>query len=160
PRRRPVAQRAVGPNRVVLLPPGLRYHPRLQHAGELFPLQQLIPQPAVERLRVPVLPRRLGLDVQPAHPAARQPLPDGSRDELRAVVAADVPRLLPRVTSPGHIMMSPGTRAELFEGRKRTTGSAARRGAAIWARGVEYLGPGRSPRATAHSGPGSGAPRR
>src|SRR5207248_3385556 len=50
--RREVAQRAVRPGRVVLLLPVLAQHPRLQQAAELLPLQQLVPQLAVERLGV------------------------------------------------------------------------------------------------------------
>src|SRR5215470_5726404 len=42
-RGRPVPQRTVGPDLVVLLPPRSPQHPRLQDAGELFALQQLVP---------------------------------------------------------------------------------------------------------------------
>src|SRR5436190_13040189 len=51
-RRRPIPQRAVGPDMVVLPLPLLRQHPRLQQAGELLHVQQLVPHLAVERLRV------------------------------------------------------------------------------------------------------------
>jgi hypothetical protein len=52
----------VRPVVVVLLLPGCRQHPRLQRAVELLPLQQFVPQPRGERLRVAVLPGRTWLD--------------------------------------------------------------------------------------------------
>src|SRR5947209_6224080 len=91
-RWRPVPQRAVRPDMVVLLLPGLPQHPRLQFAGELLRVEQLVPHLAVERLRVAVLPRRPGVDVQRLHAGPRHPGPDGPRDELRPVVRADVRR--------------------------------------------------------------------
>src|SRR5262245_5860459 len=89
-RRRAVAQRTVRPDRVVLLFPLLTQHPRLQQAGELFGLQQLIPQPAVERLGVAVLPRCPRLNVQCPDARLRQPGPQRLGDQLRSVVAAQM----------------------------------------------------------------------
>src|SRR5262245_6224309 len=77
---------------VVLVSPLPRQHPRLQQAAELLGVEELVPQPAVERLRVPVLPRRARRDVQHLDRLLLQPAADRLRDELRAVVAADVPR--------------------------------------------------------------------
>src|SRR4051794_4017222 len=80
---------------VVLLLPRLAQHPRLQLAAELLRVEQLVPHLAVERLRVPVLPRRPRLDVQRLQTRATHPRPDRPRDELRAVVTADVRRRAP-----------------------------------------------------------------
>ncbi len=41
---------------------------RLQFAGKEFYIQELVPQPGVEALRVGVLPRRSGLDVERLEP--------------------------------------------------------------------------------------------
>src|SRR2546430_1695970 len=54
-RRRPIPQRTVRPDMVVVVLPLPGQHPRLQLGPELLPLQQLVPQLAVERLRVAVL---------------------------------------------------------------------------------------------------------
>src|SRR5262249_14438701 len=89
-RRRPVAQRAVWPLVVVRPLPLLAQHLRLQRAGELLDVEQLVAHLAVERLAVAVLPRRPRLDVQRLQPRLGHPRPDRPGDELRAVVAADV----------------------------------------------------------------------
>src|SRR5215468_1131299 len=75
--------------------PLLSQHLRLQQAGKLLRVQQLVSYLAVERLRVPVLPRRSGLDVQRCHPSPLHPGSDRPRDELRAVVRADMLRRAP-----------------------------------------------------------------
>src|SRR6266545_2103903 len=67
-------------------------HPRLQQAAELLRVQQFVPHLAVERLRVPVLPRRPRLDVQCPQARAVHPRPDRLGDELRPVVRPDVRR--------------------------------------------------------------------
>src|SRR5262249_20895131 len=77
---------------VVLPPPLLRQHLRLQHAAELLGVEQLVPHLAVERLRVPVLPGRARFDVQRLQARTRHPRTDGLGDELRPVVRADVDR--------------------------------------------------------------------
>src|SRR5580700_4755186 len=63
-RWRPIPQRAVRSDMVVFPLPLLGQHARLQQAPELLGVQQFVPHLAVERLRVPVLPRRPRLDVQ------------------------------------------------------------------------------------------------
>ena len=75
---------------VVVPPPFLRQHLCLQHAAELLRVEQLVPHLAVERLRLPVLPRRPRLDVQGFQARLGHPGPDRPGHELRTVVAADV----------------------------------------------------------------------
>src|SRR5690606_17461232 len=77
---------------VVVVLPGRRQPPGRCQALELFHGQELVPEPAVEALRVAVLPRCARLDVQRLHVDSLQPLPNGGGDELRAVVAADAAR--------------------------------------------------------------------
>ena len=67
------AQAAVWALRVVLDPPVLDQHLRLEQAVELLDGQELVAQPAVERLDVRLLPRRTGLDVAAAR--AGEPAP-------------------------------------------------------------------------------------
>src|SRR4051812_39148125 len=67
----------------------LRFLQRLEHLS----VQQLVPQPAVERLAVGVLPRAPRGDVQRLRPTSGQPAPDRLGDELRPVVAPDELRL-------------------------------------------------------------------
>src|SRR5262245_65557840 len=55
--RRLVAQAAVGPHRVVLAPPPVRLRLCIRRRLELPAVEELVPQPAVERLDEPVLPR-------------------------------------------------------------------------------------------------------
>ena len=57
---------AVRALRVVLDPPVLEQHLRLEQAVELLDGQELVAQPAVKRLDVWVLPRRAGLDIAAA----------------------------------------------------------------------------------------------
>src|SRR4051794_15139624 len=85
-RWRPIPQRTVRPDLVVFPLPLPPQHARFQHAPKLFSLQKLVPQLAVERLRIPVLPRRPRLDVQRLDLRPRQPGPQRLGDELRAVV--------------------------------------------------------------------------
>ena len=66
--------------RVVLDPPVLEQHLRLEQAVELLDGQELVAQPAVERLDVWVLPRRVGLDVASDRP------PRGRSGEARGFV--------------------------------------------------------------------------
>lgn len=61
-----------------------------QDVLELFGGQAFVAEPAVEALRVAVLPRRPRFDVQGLHFELRKPAPNRLGDELRAVVAADV----------------------------------------------------------------------
>ena len=64
---------AVRALRVVLDPPVLEQHLRLEQAVELLDGEELVAQPAVERLDVRVLPRRAGLNIAAA--CAGEPAP-------------------------------------------------------------------------------------
>ena len=88
---------------VVFLPPSLHQHLRLQHAAKLLRVQQLVPNLAVERLGVTVLPRHPRRDVPRLPSPPTSSAPDGLSDELRAVVAADsapAPRAPARPPAP------------------------------------------------------------
>src|SRR5215204_5067702 len=91
-RWRPIPQRTVRPDLVVLPLPLPPQHARLQHAPELLSLQELVSQFAVERLRIPVLPRRPRLDVQRLDLRCRQPGPQRLGNELRPVVRTQARR--------------------------------------------------------------------
>src|SRR4051794_37272668 len=75
----------------------LEDHLRLLQRLEHLPVQQLIPQSAVEGLAVGVLPRAPRGDVQRLRPTTGQPAPHRLRHELGAVVAADELRLAPHL---------------------------------------------------------------
>lgn len=66
-RRRPVPQGAVRSHSVVVIPPAFDQDLRLLERVEDLRVQQLVPQLAVERLDVAVLPRAAGLDKQRLH---------------------------------------------------------------------------------------------
>ncbi len=91
-RRGLVSQRTVRPAVIVRQLVILAQHPRLRQAGEQLTIQQLVPKPTVERLAVGILPRAARRDVQRLDAALRQELANRLGDELRAIVAADVPR--------------------------------------------------------------------
>ena len=75
----------MGPVGVVLDPPGLDHDLGHGEAGELLDVEQLVTYAAVEGLDVGVLPRRAGLDVPGLGAGQAAPLPQGPRDQLRAV---------------------------------------------------------------------------
>jgi hypothetical protein len=78
-----------------VLPPPLDQHLRLRQRVEDLAVQEFVPQLAVEARHVAVLPRAARLDVQRPNPRPPQPVPDRPGDELRPVVAAQVPRRAP-----------------------------------------------------------------
>jgi len=80
----------VRPDRVVLPPPSLDQHLRLLEREEDLPVEQLIPQLAVEALHIAVLPRAPRLDEEGLCTDSLQPAPDHLRSELRTVVGAYV----------------------------------------------------------------------
>src|SRR5262249_61552075 len=76
--RRLVPQPAVRPHPVVLAAEPRRLRPRVRHRLELARLQELVAQPAVERLDVALLPRAPGrhrrqLAAPAGQPAAQRP---------------------------------------------------------------------------------------
>ena len=75
-----------------MAPPGFEENLGLLQGVEDVPVQEFIAQPCVEALDVSVLPGRAGLDEGGPGSHLRDPSPDGVRDELRAVVGADVGR--------------------------------------------------------------------
>jgi hypothetical protein len=91
-RRRLPADPAVRPAVVLRQTPRIQHGPRLGQAEEQFPVQELISQPAVERLHVPALPRARLLDVQRTYRGPTQPAPNLLRHEFRAVVATNARR--------------------------------------------------------------------
>jgi hypothetical protein len=58
----------------------------LRSRGEQLRFEELIPEPAIERLGKAVLPRRSWLDVRRGRPAALAPTPQGLGDIFRAVI--------------------------------------------------------------------------
>src|SRR5215210_2351512 len=65
-----VAQRGMGADRIVVPPPAFDDDPGLPKGVEDLPIQQLIAQPRIDRLHVPVLPGRAPLDVGRLGPTA------------------------------------------------------------------------------------------
>ena len=63
------------PDGVVVIAPSLDQHLRLRQIVEDFPIQQLVPELAVEALVVAVIPRRAVLDVERLHADTRQRIP-------------------------------------------------------------------------------------
>src|ERR1700724_518972 len=66
--------------------------PCLGQVGELLTVQELVPQPAEERFRKTVLPGAAGLDVEHLQAHLLAMTTDRRSDELRAIVATNVPR--------------------------------------------------------------------
>ena len=62
--RRPVAERGVWPDRVVVDAPAFGQHAQFFHRVEDLTVEELVPQLGVEALAVAVLPGRARLDVQ------------------------------------------------------------------------------------------------
>jgi hypothetical protein len=67
-------------------PPGLDQDLGLSQAEEDLAVEQLVAQLAVKALAVAVLPRTAGLDIGGLRADGGDPLSQGDRDELRAVV--------------------------------------------------------------------------
>ena len=77
------------PQVVVLPPPAISQALGLGHAGEQLGVQELIPEPTVERFGKAVLPRRSWFDVGRGDAAVLAPALEGVGDEFGPVVAAD-----------------------------------------------------------------------
>lgn len=89
-RRRSVAQGAVRPDRIVVAPPALDQKLCLLQRIEDFPVQQFVPQLAVEALVVAILPRAAGLDEQRRYAEPGKPATHDLSHELGPIVGADV----------------------------------------------------------------------
>src|SRR5262245_17169062 len=94
-----IAQRTVRALSVVILLPKVGQRLGLRHGLELLQLQELVPQPAVERLHIAVLPGASRGYVQRPRTRRLQVRADGCRREFRAVVAPDA---MGRGPTPGH----------------------------------------------------------
>jgi len=73
-------------HRVVVPSPALDDDLRLGERVEDFPIEQFVAKPGVEALDEAVFPRRSWRDVGRLGPDRRDPLLNGLRDELRAIV--------------------------------------------------------------------------
>ena len=89
-RRRPVPQRAMRPDAIVGLSPGLHKHLRLVQRVQHLSVQKLIPHLADERLDIAILPRASRLDEQRRHVQPGKPLSDSLSRELRAIIRSDI----------------------------------------------------------------------
>ena len=56
------------------------------HRIEDLPVEQLVPELAIERFIVAILPWRARLDVKRLHPDPAEPVPHGRCRKLRAIV--------------------------------------------------------------------------
>jgi hypothetical protein len=74
---------------IVLSPPVLDDDLGFEQRAERLQVEQLVAQPGVERLDVPVLPRAARVDEPRVTPGVGEPRPHGVRGELAAVVRAE-----------------------------------------------------------------------
>ena len=77
---------------IVLLPPLFSDNLRLMTIGENPAVETVSSKCSVETLDKRILPRTVRLDVQPLARLVLQPLLQGIRNELRAIVAAHIVR--------------------------------------------------------------------
>ena len=80
---------------VVLVPPLLREHLHLPEGIKDLPIQELVPQLAIEALYVPVLPWATRRDEEGLDPHPLEPRAHCHGSELRAVVRTEVLRYTP-----------------------------------------------------------------
>ena len=74
---------------VVIDPPVLGQYPGLLEGAEQFLIEELVTEPAVERLDVGVLPGRARLDIRGTGTTEPAKVPDRVGSQLRAVVHPD-----------------------------------------------------------------------
>lgn len=74
---------------IVIVLPERKSSPSVSEAREHFLVQELVTEPAVERLDEGVLRRLAGRDVMPGNAAVVLPLEDGSAGQFCSVVADD-----------------------------------------------------------------------
>src|SRR5215210_656237 len=77
---------------VVMASPAFDHASGLPQGVEDLSIQQLVPQPRIERLHIPVLPRRAPLDVRRLGPNRGDPFLNCFGHELRSIVRPDVAR--------------------------------------------------------------------
>src|SRR5260370_12558303 len=109
--RRLVGQRAVRSHRVVFAPIPLSFLPSVRHVLELFHLQELVPEPTIERLGNSVFPGARRRYRDRLCPLLRQPLSQRFAYDFRAVVAADA---LPRSPPPSHPSNPPSASCPVY----------------------------------------------
>src|SRR5262245_2238950 len=86
--RREIAEARMRTHLVVVAPPSLDDHLRLDARTKPFEAQALVAELAVEALRDAILPRLAGLDQRRTDALRDDPGQQGFGDELRSVVAA------------------------------------------------------------------------
>src|SRR5215210_5473232 len=79
------AQRGMGPDRIVMPSPAFDDDLSLPQGVEDLSIQQLVSEPGVERLHIPVLPRRAPLDVRCLGAHGRDPRLHGLGHKLRSI---------------------------------------------------------------------------
>ena len=84
------------PELIVFLPPVGNQYFGLGQRGENVPVEQFVPQFAVERLNVPILPGAARFNEERLHPQVIQPSPDLPGGELWAIIGANVLRNAPQ----------------------------------------------------------------
>src|SRR5512143_1921761 len=89
--REPIAQGAVGADPVVVVSPPFDQNLHLLHRKEDLPIQEFVPQVAIEGFVVTVLPGTPRLHEQGLPPEPVQPAPDDLGAELGAVVERGAP---------------------------------------------------------------------
>lgn len=90
--RHQILQRRMRSRLVVIPPPPGGQDLRLQQGGKFFAIQMFVPQPAVERFHIRVLPRTARRDLQGAHRLGLQPCLHRLGHELRRPSSARPPR--------------------------------------------------------------------
>ena len=108
--RAPAPQRAVGPVLIVVDPVVREQEAGLRQAREQLPVQELVAQPAVETLRVAVLPWASRRNVERSDPALLEPLANRCCDEFRPVVRTNMrggPMLIAGGTKTGGMPSRP-----------------------------------------------------
>ena len=79
------AEFGMGPDRIVVEPPGAERHPCMAQGGEQRFVKTFIPQPAVEALAEAILLWLARRDVVPGDTALLRPAQDGHRGQLSAI---------------------------------------------------------------------------
>ena len=119
-RRRGLGTHRTARAMVVVLPAMI-----FRERGEHLSVEELVLEPAVERLAIGVLPRALRRDVERPGPTLGQPATYRLGDEPRAVVAADVSRLaMPLEEALQERYHIPGGHAPLHLEREASPGEA------------------------------------
>lgn len=93
-RWRPAAERAVWTQRVVVLSPTFDEDGGFPQRVEDLPVQELVPELAVEAFVVAVLPWAAWLDVERLHADPAKPVVHGMGGKLRAIVHPDRPGIV------------------------------------------------------------------